>query len=274
MTQSIVEFKKIRNNWTLLKKEFESADYILIENFLHSDDSISIQKIQNKYRIRIKLELQIDNEFKILHLVSKIILFKNLGFIKEYNLPEAISDNIFLYTYIKIVSNMKDVVETINKLDSKLLNFKASLEMKENALIVFIDNFLATLYPYKTEIIQSKHKKVREIVDALIDAFVQDRNYNECINMSLVEVQWGIRTARQIANLINNTPEIVYRILRNNKSRNELLKFVDIVPYTGPGRHVKEIEKGRAFRIKMENPYIVEKLKEMGVPLNVIFPGG
>ena len=108
------------------------------------------------------------------------------------------------------------------------------------------------------------------------DAFVQDRNYSECVNMSLMEVKWGIRTARQIANLINNTPEIVYRILRNGKTRSELLRFVDAVPYSGPGRHpsVKGMEKGSAFRIKMENPYIVEKLKELGVPLNVIFPGG
>ncbi len=273
MTHSISElnFAKIRNNWTLLKKQFNSTEIIRIDNFLHDDDSITIQ---NKYRIRVKLELQIDNEFKIFHLASKVILLKNLGFVKEHNIPEAVSDNIFLYTYIKVVSNMKDVIETINNLDSRLLNFKTSIEMKENALMIYIDNFLATLYPYQHEIIRPKHKKVKEIVDALIDAFVQDRNYSECINVSLMEVQWGIRTARQIANLINNTPEIVYRILRNARTRKELLKFIDVVPYNGPGRRVKGIDKGRAFRIKMENPYIVEKLKEMGIPLNVIFPGG
>ena len=168
---------------------------------------------------------------------------------------------------------LQDVIETINKIYTKFLNFKVSIQLKQNALMVLIDNSLATLYPYQREIIQPKHRKIKEIVDALIDAFVQDRNYSECINTSLMEVSWGIRTARQIANLINNTPEIVYRILRSAKTRNQLLKFIDLVPYTGPGRRVKG-EQGRAFRIKMENAYIVEKLKEMGIPLNVIFPGG
>jgi len=61
MTQSTIEFGKIRNNWTILKKEFESVDFIHIENFLHFDDSISIERVQNTYRIRIKLELEIRN---------------------------------------------------------------------------------------------------------------------------------------------------------------------------------------------------------------------
>ncbi len=275
MTQTTTElnFVKIKNNWTLLRKEFESVDFIRIDNFLHEDDSILIEKMQKKYRIRIKLELQIDNEFKVLDLAGKMILLKNIGFVKEKNMPEYVTDNIFRYNYIKIVPNMTDVIEIINMIDSKLLNFRATIELKENALMVFIDNLLATLYPYQHEIVRPKHKKVKETVDALIDAFVQDRNYSECVNMSLMEVQWGIRTARQIANLINNTPEIVYRILRNSKTKNELLTFVDMVPYKGPGRRIKG-GGGRAFRIKMENPYIVEKLKELGVPLNVIFPGG
>ncbi|MHA1276682.1 MAG: hypothetical protein ACTSQI_08935 [Candidatus Helarchaeota archaeon] len=275
MTQTIIElnFEKIKDNWIVLRKQLDRTDFIRISDIFHEDDSISIQKIQNKFRIRIKLELQVDNEFKILHLASKMILLKNLGFVKERNMPEYVSDNIFRYSYIKILPNMKDVIETINKIGSKLLNFRVSIELKEKALMVFIDNLLATLYPYQHEIIRPKHKKVKEIIDALIDAFVQDRNYSECINMSLMEVQWGIRTARQIANLINNTPEIVYRILRNSKTKKELLKFVDMVPYRGPGRRGKDRE-GKAFRIKMENPYIVEKLKELGVPLNVIFPGG
>ena len=276
MTHSTVElnFAKIRNNWTILEQKFESAEYIRIDNIIHEEDSITIQKVRKKYRIRIKLELRIDNEFSLMHLTSKVILLKNLRFVKEFNIPESSSNNVFIYTYTRTVSNMQDVIDTINKLYTKFLSFKASIEMKKNALMVFIDNSLATLYPYQHEIIQPKHKKVKEIVDALIDAFVQDRNYSECVNTSLMEVSWGIRTARQVANLINNTPEIVYRVLRNSKSRNQLLKFVDLVPYTGPGRHVKGDGQGRAFRIKMENPYIVEKLKEMGIPLNVIFPGG
>ncbi len=276
LTQSAVElnYTKIRNNWTILERHFESSEIIRIDNILHEEDSIIIQKTQQKYRIRIKLELKIDNEFSLMYLSSKIILLKNLGFVKEYNLPTPESNNKFIFTYIRSLSNMQDVIKTINQLDTKLLGFKASLELKKNALMVFIDNSLATLYPYNHEIIQPKHRKVKEIVDALIDAFVQDRNYSECINISLMEVQWGIRTARQIANLINNTAEIVYRVLRNSKTRAELLKFIDIVPYTGPGRRVKGNDSGRAFRIQMENPYIVEKLKEMGIPLNVIFPGG
>lgn len=276
MTQSTIElnFSKIRNNWTILERQFESAKLIRIDNILHEEDSITIQKVREKYRIRLKLELRIDNEFSLMHLTSKIILLKNLGFVKEYNVPESSSNNLFIYSYIRTISNMQDVIKTINKIHTKFLSFKASIEMKKNALMVFIDNSLATLYPYHHEIIQPNHKKVKEIVDALIDAFVQDRNYSECINTSLMEVSWGIRTARQIAKLINNTPEIVYRILRNTKTRNQLLKFIDLVPYTGPGRHIKGNEHGRAFRIKMENAYIVEKLKEMGIPLNVIFPGG
>lgn len=276
MTHSTVElnFAKIRNNWTILEQKFESAEYIRIDNIIHEEDSITIQKVRKKYRIRIKLELRIDNEFSLMHLTSKVILLKNLRFVKEFNIPESSSNNVFIYTYTRTVSNIQDVIDTINKLYTKFLSFKASIEMKKNALMVFIDNSLATLYPYQHEIIQPKHKKVKEIVDALIDAFVQDRNYSGCVNTSLMEVSWGIRTARQVANLINNTPEIVYRVLRNSKSRNQLLKFVDLVPYTGPGRHIKGDGQGRAFRIKMENPYIVEKLKEMGIPLNVIFPGG
>ncbi len=276
MTQSIIElnFTKIRNNWTILERQFESFEYIRIDNILYEEDSITIQKIRGKYRIRIKLELRIDNEFSLTHLTLKVILLKNLGFVKEFNVPTSTSDNAFIYTYTRTLSNMQDVIETMNKIHTKFLNFKASIEMKKNALMVFIDNSLATLYPYKREITQPKHRKVKEIVDALIDAFVKDRNYSECINVSLIEVQWGIRTSRQIANLINNTAEIVYRVLRNGKTRNELFKFIDIVPYKGPGRPVKGRDTGQAFRIKMENPYIVEKLKEMGIPLNVIFPGG
>ena len=276
MTQSEVElnYTKIRNNWTVLEKQFQSSELIRIDNILHDEDKIIIQKTPKNYRIRIKLELRIDNEFSLMYLTSKIILLKNLGFVKEYNVPTSESSTKFIFTYIRTLSNMQDVIELINKLDTKLLGFKSSLELKKSVLMVFIDNSLATLYPYKSEISQPKHRKVKEIVDALIDAFVQDRNYSECVNTSLMEVQWGIRTARQIANLINNTAEIIYRVLRNSKTRNETLKFIDMVPYTGPGRRVKGEESGRAFRIKMENPYIVEKLKEMGVPLNVIFPGG
>ena len=274
MTQTTVEFTKIRNNWSLLNKELQSTEYIQIDNFLHGDDSINIQRTENKYAIRFKLELQHDNEFKMIHFISKIILLKNLGFVKERNAPDCISDQNFLYTYIKTVFNMQDVIETMNKLDTKLLNFRASIEMKENALMVFIDNLLATLYPYKHEIIQPKHRKVKEIVDALIEAFVQDRNYSGCINVSLVETTWGVRTARQVAKSIRNTSEIVYRILKNSNTRKELFKFIELIPYNGPGRRAGGIETGRAFRIKMENPYIVEKLKELGIPLNVIFPGG
>jgi len=268
-----LNYTKIRNNWTLLAKQFESAEYIQIRNILHEDNSIVIQKVNNKFRIRIKLEFQIDNEFSLIHSTSKIILLKNLGFVKEHNQPELSCNNVS-FTYIKSISNMTDVIEIINKIDTKFMSFKASIEMKENALMVFIDNSLATLYPYQHEIIKPKHRKVKEIVDALIDAFVQDRNYSECINVSLIEVEWGVKTARQIAKLINNTPEIIYRILKDPNIRNELLKFVDLVPYNGPGRPVRKIDSGRAFRIKMENPYVVEKLKELGIPLNVIFPGG
>lgn len=276
MTQSMIDlnYTKIRNKWTLLEKKFETAEYIHIENVLQREDTIIIQKSDKKFRVRVTLELKIDNEFSIMHLCSKIILLKNLGFVKEFNIPETSSNNKFIFHYIRTVANMQEVIETINKLETKSLGFKATIQMKKNALMVFIDNSLATLYPYHHEIMQPKHKKVKEIVDALIDAFVQDRNYSDCIQASLMEVQWGIRTARQIASLINNTPEIIYRILRASKTKTELLKFVDIVSYKGPGRPTKGKETGRALRIKMENPYIVEKLKEMGIPLNVIFPGG
>ncbi len=277
MTQSNtqLDFAEIQNNPTLLGQKIESVDFIQIENFLHKEDSISIQNIAaNKYKIRIRLELQIDNEFRMIHFVSKLLLFKHLGFVKEHNVPEAISDKTYNYAYIKNFTNKQDVIDIMNKLNKKFSNFRASIEMKENAVVIFIDNALATLYPYHTEVIQPRHRKVKEIVDALIDAFVQDRNESACVNTELVEVQWGIKTARQIAKLIHNTPEIVYRVLKDPKTRAELLKFIDGVPYNGPGRYVKTIEKGRAFRIKMENPYIVEKLKELGIPLNVIFPGG
>jgi hypothetical protein len=277
LTQSTVElnFARIRNNWTVLEKQFESTEYIRIENYLDADDSITIQKTQSKYRIRIKLELQLDDESKGIRFTSKVILLKKLGFVKENNAPEFISDNHFYYNYIKTVPNMVDVIDTINKLPPKFLNFKASIEMRENApLKTFIDNFLVTLYPCQHELMQPKHGKVAEIVNALVEAFVQDRNYSECVNTDLIETTWGVRTARQIADLIKNTPEIVYRILKNPKTRQELLKFIELVPYEGPGRRASGIETGRAFRIKLKNVYIVEKLKELGVPQNVIFPGG
>ncbi|MHA1267280.1 MAG: hypothetical protein ACTSRS_18730 [Candidatus Helarchaeota archaeon] len=276
MTKSILglNFTKIRNNWELLKKKVDSNNSIRIENLLRAEDSMTIQKQNQKYRIRIQIDLKIDNEFSLMQLASKVILLKHLGFVKEYNVPESISNTTFKFSYIKIFTNIRDVIESINKINTKYLGFKATIELKQNALMIFIENSLATLYPYQHEIIQPKQRKVKEIVDSLIDAFVQDRNYSSCVNTSLIEVEWGVRTARQIANLINNTPEIVYRVLRNNRLRAELLKFVEIVPYKGPGRRVSGENTGRAFRIKMENPYIVEKLKEMGIPLNVIFPGG
>jgi hypothetical protein len=277
MTQSGIQldFSKIQKNPMLLDQKIESVDFIQIENFLQKEDSVSIQNIAvNKYKIRIQLELQIDNEFRMIHFASKLILLKHLGFVKEHNIPESISDKTYIYAYIKNFTNKQDVIDIMNKLKNKFSNFRTSIEMKENALLIFIDNALATLYPYQNEIIQPKHRKVKEVVDALIEAFVQDRNYSECINTELVEVQWGIKTARQIAKIINNTPEIIYRILKDSRTKAELLKFIDMVPYSGPGRYVKSIEKGRAFRIKMENPYIVEKLRELGIPLNVIFPGG
>ena len=275
MTQSSIQldFSKIQKNPSLLDQKIESVDFIQIENFLHKEDSVAIQNIAaNKYQIRIRFELQIDNEFRMIHFVSKLLLLKHLGFVKEHNVPESISDKTFIYTYIKNFTNKQDVIDIMNKLNNKFSNFRASIEMKENAVLIFIDNSLATLYPYQNEIIQPKHRKVKEIVDALIDAFVEDRKYSACGNTELVEVQWGIKTARQIAKIIKNTPEIVYRILKDGRTKTELLKFVDMVPYNGPGRCVNG--QGRAFRIKMENPYVVEKLKELGIPLNVIFPGG
>ena len=118
MTQSEVElnYTKIRNNWTVLEKQFQSSKLIRIDNILHDEDTITIQKTERNYRIRIKLELRIDNEFSLMYLSSKIILLKNLGFVKEYNVPTTKTATKFIFTYIRTLSNMQDVIEIINKL--------------------------------------------------------------------------------------------------------------------------------------------------------------
>ena len=55
MTQSEVElnYTKIRNNWTVLEKQFQSSKLIRIDNILHDEDKIIIQKTPKNYRIRI-----------------------------------------------------------------------------------------------------------------------------------------------------------------------------------------------------------------------------
>ena len=54
----------------------------------------------------------------------------------------------------------------------------------------------------------------------------------------------------------------------------ELYEFIEMVPYSGPGKRLEGSDCAVAYQIKKENRYVSTILKEKGVPLTVIFPGG
>ena len=129
---------------------------------------------------------------------------------------------------------------------------------------------------------------VKSIVDALIDAYIKD--YREGIS----EPECGKRVAYALMKELESRerlkpkkdrmawyPEKLYRILREDKKlkkyehiSGELYEFISVVPYMGPGKRKEGASCGSAYQIKKENKYVIAKLKENGINLRIIFPGG
>ncbi len=279
MSNSIL-YNKVQNNWNILEDELNNLDDLSnnleIKQILLQEDTLNIEKSSNNdYNILISFHISVDNEYSFIRFTSKMIMIRQLGFIQE---KKSIFNpsNILTINYKKTGNSIEKVREIIEKIGNKMRGFKTSIEMKEDALFVFIDGNLSTLYPYISSVEPPKYPKVKKIVDAMAEAY-----WSDYISKDMPEVYWGIRTANKMAQELKYNPEVIYRILRADSAKykelaNELYKFLEIVPYSGPGRRrsKKDNACGMAFRIKRENPYISKKMRQYGVPLKIIFPGG
>ncbi|NVM03433.1 MAG: hypothetical protein HWN67_13975 [Candidatus Helarchaeota archaeon] len=280
MSNSIL-YNEVQQNWKVLEDELNNLDdmssNLEIKQILLQEDTLNIEKSSDQdYNILISFHISVDNEYSFIRFTSKMIMIRQLGFVQEKKSIFHHPSNVLIVYFKKNVKSIEKVREIIEKIGNKMRGFKTSIEMKKEALFVFIDGNLSTLYPYISSVEPPKYPKVKKIVDAMAEAY-----WSDYISKDMPEVYWGIRTANKMAKELKCNPEVIYRILRANSAKykelaNELYKFIEIVPYSGPGRRRSSRENscGMAFRIKRENPYISKKMRQYGVPLKIIFPGG
>ncbi|MHA1377229.1 MAG: hypothetical protein ACTSRG_02495 [Candidatus Helarchaeota archaeon] len=275
-------YNEIKQNWDILEQKLENldndSDSLEIQEILLKEDILSIEKSSNNnYNILISFRISIENEYSYIRFTSKMIMIRNLGFVRDKKSEFSPKNNELTLYYKKNVDSIQKMKEIIEKIGKKIRSFKTSIEMRNEALFVYIDGNLSTLYPYISSVEPPKYPKIKKIVDAMAEAYWQDY-----ISKDMPEVYWGIRTGLKIAqDLLKCNPEVIYRILRANSPKykelaNELYKYIEIVPYTGPGRRrtSRENSCGMAYRIKRENPYVSKLMRQLGVPLKIIFPGG
>lgn len=279
---NIISYNEIQQNWKILEDKLNNFDKnesnIEIGQILLTEDTLHIEKSsENEFKIIISFRISIENEFSFIKFTSKMIMIRQLGFILDKRTKFSLKNNELTIYYVNNIKSIDEVKELIEKIGRKIRGFKTSIEMKDDALFVYTDGNLSTLYPYISSVEPPTHPKIKNIVDKMVDAY-----YFDYISKDKSEVDWGVRTALQIAKeLLKCSPEVIYRILRGDSPKykdlvNELYKYIEIVPYSGPGRRSsgKSGSCGTAFRIKRENPYISKLMRQLGVPLKIIYPGG
>ena len=289
------ELNEISTNWKGFRKKLQELDEISprieITNILWPDDGIIIRiKEHEKFKITMTFNLLIkqNREYNLLINNAKIILLLELGFKMDENVIFSDKSKTIAVTYYKETKNLDELMEILKNLDKEFHNFKLMIQMKDNATYVFQNDTLNHLFPYIEKDVAPKNSLVKSIVSALIEAYVEDR-INE-----IPESNCGKRTAlKMIEELekheklkpkkerVNWYPEKLYRILRKDEKikkykeiSNEVYDFIEMVPYSGRGKRLEGSDCAVAYQVKKDNKYVSTKLKELGIQLTIIFPGG
>ena len=289
------EFNEISTNWKGFRKKLEKLDKISprveITNILWPDDGIIIHITESgSYRITMSFILLIkqNREYNLLINNAKIILLLELGFKMDENIIFSDKSKTIAVTYYKETKNLDKLMDILKNLDKEFHNFKLMIQMKDNATYVFQNDTLNHLFPYIEKDISPKNKLVKSIVSALIEAYVEDRikeipetNCGKRTALKMVEELEKYEKTKPKKDRINWYPEKLYRILRKDEKikkykeiSNEVYNYIDMVPYSGRGKRLEGSECAVAYQVKKDNKYVSTKLKELGIQLTIIFPGG
>ena len=289
------EFNEISTNWKGFSKKLKELDEITpkieITNILWPEDGFIIHLTESgKYKISMTFNLLIkqNREYNLLINNAKIILLLELGFKMESDVIFSQKSNRIAVTYYKEIKNIEKLMDTLKDLDKQFHNFKLMIQMKDNATYVFQNDTLNHLFPYIEKDIRPKNKLVKSIVTGLIEAYVEDRTNeipeNNCgkrTALKLVEELEKFEKSKPIKERINWYPEKLYRILRKDEKikkykeiSNEVYDFIEMVPYSGRGKRLEGSECAVAYQVKKDNRYVSAKIKELGIQLTIIFPGG
>ncbi|MHA1385688.1 MAG: hypothetical protein ACTSR3_18205 [Candidatus Helarchaeota archaeon] len=229
-------YNNVQENWEILEEELKSleasSDILEIREILLKEDTLNIEKMPDKgYNILISFKISVENEYSIIRFTSKMIMIRQFGFVPDKKSIFSSKDNELTVFYKRSVNSIEKVREIIEKIGNKIRGFKTSIEMKKEALFVYIDGNLSTLYPYISSVEPPKHPKIKSIVDAMAEAYWRDY-----ISKDMPEVYWGVRTALKIAqDLLKCNPEVIYRILRANSPKykqlaDELYELKEKIP--------------------------------------------
>ena len=289
------EFNEILTNWIDFKQKVNELDDLSpkleITNILWPEDGIIIELLQDgNYNISMTLNLVIqkNREYNLLVNNAKIILLLELGFQMDDPIRFSEKTNRVAVTYKKILKNTEELFNLLQKVEHQFHNFKIMVQMKDNATYVFQNDTLNHLFPHFETDIAPKNELVQSIVSALIECYFKDRidqipetNCGKRTALKMVEELQKYETTKPEKERINWYPEKLYRILRKDEKikkykeiSNEVYDFIEMVPYSGRGKRAEGSDCAIAYQVKKENRYVSNKLKELGVPLTIIFPGG
>jgi len=289
------EFNEILTNWNDFKKKVKDLDDIStkleITNILWPEDGIIIELLESgEYNISMTLNLVIqkNREYNLLVNNAKIILLLELGFQMDDSIRFSEKTNRVAVTYFKRLKNIEELLEILQKIEHQFHNFKLMVQMKDNATYVFQNDTLNHLFPHFETDIAPKNDLVQSIVSALIETYFNDRldeipeiNCGKRTALKMIEELQKYENSKPEKERINWYPEKLYRILRKDEKikkykeiSNEVYEFIEIVPYSGPGKRSEGSDCAIAYQVKKENRYVSTKLKELGVPITIIFPGG
>lgn len=289
------EFNEILTNWKDFKQKVEELDDISprleITNILWPEDGIIIELLDTglfNISMTLNLVIQKSREYNLLVNNAKIILLLELGFQMDEPVRFSEKTNRVAVSYSKELKNIEELLSTLQKIEHQFHNFKLMVQMKDNATYVFQNDTLNHLFPHFETDIAPKNKLVQSIVSVLIEAYFNDRldkipenNCGKRTALKLVEELQKDETTKDDKDRINWYPEKLYRILRKDEKikkykeiSNEVYDFIELVPYSGRGKRSEGSDCAIAYQVKKENRFVSTKLKALGVPLTIIFPGG
>ncbi|MHA1785069.1 MAG: hypothetical protein ACTSVY_10450 [Candidatus Helarchaeota archaeon] len=290
-----LEFNEISTDWNTFEEKVKKLNIAFpkleIKNILWPDDGITIDILEDlTYLISmtIKLLIKPGREYNLLINNAKIVLLLELGFKMSEDVRFSTEYGLVAINCFKEERNIKKLVDTLKKLHDTFHNFKLMIQMKDNATYVFQNDTLNHLFPYIERDISPKNELVKSIVSTLIEAYAEDRrnkisetNCGKRTALKLVEELEKFENTKLNKDKIKWYPEKLYRILRKDEKikkykeiSKEVYQFIEMVPYSGRGKRLEGSDCAIAYQVKKDNRYVSTRLKELGIPLTIIFPGG
>ncbi|MHA1143278.1 MAG: hypothetical protein ACTSRW_00930 [Candidatus Helarchaeota archaeon] len=293
MSVTVLNFNQILDDWDVFESillELNDFDSVIeVKQISHPEDFLSIERINdNGYKLTTSFTILILSEYQSLIQNARLALLHELGFVLDDDVKFSQESKAIWLKCQKIVKTPEEAISTLQDLGKRLRSFRVMVEFKEGATYFYSDGMLREMFPGLEMGKHPQNHLVKSIVDTLIESYIKDFRQGvpefDCgkrVAARLVEDLEKHEKMKSAKERISWYPEKLYRMLREDKKlkkyeriSNELYEFISIVPYTGPGKRKEGATCGMAYQIKKENKYIMTKLKESGINLRIIFPGG